>query len=314
MWKFISYEIKYWIRKPMTWIFLFITTFFTAFMMGNQEVTVGGTVGSVYKNAPYAIEVFYGVFSILLLIMMTAYMNATAIRDFEYNMYQFIFSSPIKKRDYFFGKFLGAAIISLIPMTGLSIGALLSPYLAAICPESFGMAPPERFGPVVWSAHLNGILVFALPNIIIAGVFIYALALKFRSSIVSFISIILLIVLYNVSGGLSRDIKKEWLASLLDPFGMKALDIMTKYITVAEKNTAPVGLEGPLLINRLAWVALSLVILFAAYYTFSFSKVKEKGKSKKHSARGSPGNYLSGICTICRKQVFYCHIVQAYKL
>ncbi|WP_306349948.1 M1 family aminopeptidase [Flavobacterium sp. '19STA2R22 D10 B1'] len=265
----------------MVWIFLAITTFFSILLFGSQGVTIGGAVGSLNKNAPYIVEAFYAVFSVFFLIMVTAFMNATAMRDFQYNMYQFIFSSPIKKRDYFFGKFIGASIISLIPMLGVSIGAILAPVLAPLFPESFDMAPPERFGPIIWSGHLDGILVFAIPNIIIAGVLLYSLAFIFKNNIVSFISVTILIVVSSISGGFAKDIKKEWLSSLLDPFGRKAFSIMTKYTTVIEKNTSSVGLEGDLLINRLAWLVISIIILAVVYRYFSFNLKKEKVKKNK---------------------------------
>lgn len=265
----------------MVWIFLTITTLGFIVLFGSQNVTIGGAVGSLHKNAPYVVEAFYAVFSIVLLLMVTAFMNATAIRDFQYNMYQFVFSSPIKKRDYFFGKFIGAAIVSLIPVIGISLGALLAPILAPLFPEDWNMAPAERFGEVIWSGHINGILVFALPNILIAGVLLYSLALKFRSNIVSFISITILIVLSSVASGFSSDIKKEWLASLLDPFGNNAFEIITRYSTVMEKNTTSVGFEGGILVNRLVWLAVALLALLLVYYSFSFNLKKENTKKIK---------------------------------
>lgn len=273
----------------MVWIFLALTTLASILLFSSQNITIGGAVGSLHKNAPYVVQVFYAVFSILLLLMATAFMNATAIRDFQYNTYQFVFSSPIKKRDYFFGKFIGAALVSLIPMIGISLGALLAPSVSPIFPEDWNMAPAERFGEVVWSGHIDGILVFALPNIIIAGVLLYALAIKFRSNIVSFISITLLIVLSSIAGGFSADIKKEWLASLLDPFGNNAFEIMTRYTTVLEKNTTSVGFEGGLLVNRLVWLAIALLALVFVYYSFSFNLKKESAKKvKKQNVEAAP--------------------------
>jgi len=265
----------------MVWIFLAIVTIFSFCMVAFEGVTVGGTVGSVHKNAPYVVEIFYAIFSIILLLTVTAFINATAIRDFQYNMYQFIFSSPIKKSHYFFGKFIGVIIITLIPMLGISLGVLVAPYLTALFPEDFGMNAADRYGSIVWSGHINGIFVFALPNIIVAGALIYSLAIIFRSSIVSFISTMLLIVFYFASQGFAGDIKKEWIASLIDPFGNRSLEIMTKYMTVIEKNTLSVGLEGNLLINRLVWLGLSLVMLWVVYWRFSFSVRKEKVKKQK---------------------------------
>ena len=250
MWKFIRYELKYWLKTPMIWIFLFINTLLVFFAVASENVTIGGSIGNIHKNAPYVIEQFYGSISILCLLMTTAFMNATANRDFQYGMHQFVFSSPIKKRDYYFGKFIGAAIISVIPLLGVSLGALIAPVLAPI----FDMCPAERFGEVIWSGHLQGVLVFAIPNVIISGVLLFSLAIIFRSNIISFIGAMLILVFYAVSAGFTKDIQKEWLANLLDPFGIRPFRIMTKYATVAEKNLSAVTLHGDLLTNRLIWL------------------------------------------------------------
>jgi ABC-2 type transport system permease protein len=279
MWKFIRYELKYWLRTPMIWIFLFINALLVFFAVASENLTIGGSIGNIHKNAPYIIEQFYGILSMVCLLMTTAFMNATANRDFQYGMHQFVFSSPIKKRDYYFGKFIGAAIVSVIPLLGISLGALIAPVLAPI----FDMCPPERFGEIIWAGHLQGILVFGIPNVIISGVLLFALAIIFRSNIVSFIGAMLILVFYVVSASYTQDIQKEWLASVLDPFGIRPFKIMTKYATVAEKNLNAVSLHGDLLTNRLIWVGISLMILVAVYYKFSFNTKKEKAKKSKKS-------------------------------
>jgi len=277
MWKFIRFELRYWLKTPMIWIFMFIYGLFTFFATASENVVIGDTAGNVFKNSPYQIENYYVTMSIVCLLMTTAFMNATANRDFQFGMHQFVFSSPIKKRDYFFGKFIGAVIVAVIPMLGLSIGTLIAPPLAQL----FDMAPAERFGEIYWSAHLQGILSFGLPNVIISGVFLFSLAIIFRSTIVSFVGSMLMLVFYIVSGSFTKDIQDEWLANLLDPFGRKPFDIMTKYMTPSEKNFDVVPLANELLTNRLIWLAISLTILFLVYLRFSFNTRKEKAKKEK---------------------------------
>src|SRR5690349_967117 len=112
MWKFIKYEWKHWLGAPMTWIFLGINTLLVFGAVTSDNIQIGGGVGSVHKNSPFVVQTYYGVMSLVCLLMTTAFMNATANRDFQHGMYQFIFSSPIKKRDYYFGKFIGAITIA----------------------------------------------------------------------------------------------------------------------------------------------------------------------------------------------------------
>jgi ABC-type transport system involved in multi-copper enzyme maturation permease subunit len=259
--------------------------------VASENVSIGGGIGNVYKNAPFVIEQYYVLLSLLCLMMTTAFMNASAIRDFTSGMHQFVFSSPIQKRDYYFGKFIGAAIVSVIPFLGISIGALLGPILAPI----FGWCPAERFGPIVWNGHFQGIIAFAIPNVIISGVLLFALAIIYRSTIVSFIGSMVILVFYGISRIFTSDIKKEWIANILDPFGGNALGIMSKYKTIDDKNLSAVSLGGELLLNRMLWLGISLIILIAVYHRFSFAikNEKVKKKNKKEIIRKTEPDFVS---------------------
>ena len=181
----------------MVWIFLLINTLMVFGAVSSDNIQIGGSVGSVHKNAPYVIQTYYGIMSLVSLLMTTAFMNASAIRDFHYDMYQFVFSSPIKKRDYYFGKFIGAATIAIIPLLGVSLGSLIGPYMPWV--------QPERYGQIIWSGHLLGLLTFGIPNTIIAGVILYVLAIIYRNNIISFTGAMLILVLYVVSSGFTAD-------------------------------------------------------------------------------------------------------------
>ena len=285
MWKFISYEIRYWLKTPMIWIFLLINTLLVFGAVASENVQIGGSIGNIHKNAPYVVETFYATMSIISLLMTTAFMNATANRDFQYGMYQFVFTSPIQKRHYFFGKFIGAALVSFLPLLGVSLGVILGSFLGPL----FDWVPAERFGETIWAGHIQGIIIFAIPNVIISGVLLFGLAIIFRSAIVSFIGSMLILVLYVISSGFTDDIQKEWIANLLDPFGDRPFEIMTKYLTVVEKNSNAITLHGDLLVNRIIWLSISVAILMAIYSRFSFSMRNIKiGKQKKEKIVAIP--------------------------
>ncbi len=275
MWKFISYELKYWVKTPMLWIFLLIVSLLVFGAVSSEQITIGGGVGSVYKNAPAVVQSYYAIMSLMCLLMTTAFMNASANRDFSSGMYQFVFTSPIKKHHYFFGKFIGALIIAIIPLLGVSLGALLGPLMPWV--------QPERYGQIIWNGHLHGILAFAIPNTLIAGALLYTLAVVFRNNIVSFVGAMLILVFYIVSQGFTSDLEKEWLANLLDPFGFASLSTLTKYKTIEEKNLTAAALEGSFLLNRLVWIGLSILLLLVMYTRFSFTSKDRTSKRKKLS-------------------------------
>ncbi len=273
MYKFIKHEWQYWLSSPMTWIFFIINTLLVMGAVSSDAISLGGGVGSVHKNAPYVIQTYYGVMSLIGLLMTTAFMNASANRDFESNMFQFIFSSPIKKTHYYFGKFIGASTMAIVPLLGVSLGSLIGPYMP--------WAETGRYGDAMLSGHLAGLISFGIPNTIIVAVLLYVLAIIFRSNIVSFVGAMLILVFYIVSSGFTRDIEKEWLANILDPFGFRPEGIVAKYMTVNEKNVMPVPLSGAFLVNRIIWICLSLLILIVSYFKFSFTVNDKKSKKEK---------------------------------
>lgn len=276
MWKFAKYEIEYWVKTPMLWIFFGFITLMTFGAVVSDNIQIGGSFGNILKNAPSVIQSYYAVMSVMCLIMTTAFMHASANRDFSTGMSQFIFSSPISESDYFFGKFFGALIISLIPMLGVSLGSLIAPLMPWV--------EPTRYGAVFLSGHLYGIIAFAIPNVIISGVIVYSLAVIFRNNIVSFIGAMVIITLYIISHNFLYDLDKEVIMNFVDPFGIAPHEYMTKYATVYEQNFTATPLQGPLLINRLLWIGISVLILLGVYSRFSFYSKNERLKKSKTNA------------------------------
>ncbi|MFM8486577.1 MAG: ABC transporter permease, partial [Bacteroidota bacterium] len=145
------------------------------------------------------------------LLMITAFFNSAAARDFSEKTSQIFFTTPMKKRDYLLGRFAGAFVVSIIPFLGVTLGSILGsmmPWLDA-----------GRVGPTYWTAHLEGLSVFVLPNLLFAGSVIFCIAALTRSTMMSFIGTLGLLVGYIVSLSLIRDIENETLGAILDPFG-----------------------------------------------------------------------------------------------
>ena len=152
----LRFEIRYWLRGFMVWVFFsIIATMFMA-ATSSDKVMIGGALENTNRNAPFVIQNYYGIAGIFTLLMTTAFVNAAAARDFAYNTWQMVFSTPLKRSDFLLGRFLGATIISVIPILGVSFGILIARYMP--------WADADRFGPILWSAHLKSILVFAIPN------------------------------------------------------------------------------------------------------------------------------------------------------
>ena len=206
------FEIRFWLRSWMVWIFLFLIGLLIFGAVSSDQVQIGGALSNTYHNAPFVIQNFYSFIALLTLLMSTAFVNSAAIRDFSYNTYQIIFTTPLRRFDFLLGRFIGATLISVIPMLGVSLGILLAKYMPWV--------DPDRWGRVDWAAHFMGIAVFALPNAFFIAAVLFAIAVLARNEIVSFVAALILLTGYGVAGALTQDIQHEQIAALLDPFGV----------------------------------------------------------------------------------------------
>ncbi len=285
LWQIVRFEIRYWLRSWMLWIFLLIISAMIFGAASTDQITVGDSLSNTYRNAPFVIENFYAIVGLLALLMTTAFVNSAAARDFSYRTHEIIFSTPLRRRDYLLGRFLGSTLVSIIPMLGVSVGILLAKYMPWV--------EPDRWGPVHWAAHINGILLFAVPNAVFMAAVMFAIAVLARNEIVSFIGALVMLTAYGVTDALTQNIERERLAAFLDPFAMRTFTLATKYWTVAEKNTHSIGWTGLLLWNRLLWLAVGGLIFAFAYHRFSFSEKRKKGKPAEEESRSEKAASLA---------------------
>ncbi|MFM7766441.1 MAG: M1 family aminopeptidase, partial [Bacteroidota bacterium] len=204
------------------------------------------------------------------LLMITAFMNSAAARDYTEKTNQILFTTSVREKEFLLGRFSGALLISIIPYLGITLGSVIGSFMPWI--------EPERIGPNSWSAHFNGLMVFVIPNLLFAGSIIFSIAALTRNTLMSFIGSIALLVGYLISQTMIRDIENEFLGAILDPFGLRTFSVVTKYWTVDDRNNLTIGFEGLLLLNRLVWMGIGALIFAFTLSRFKFSENARPGK------------------------------------
>jgi len=267
-------------KRPMVYIFMVIFGFMAAAAVSSDSLQIGGAIGNINKNSPYVITNFVSILSIFGLLMAAAFFNNAALRDYKYGFNEILFSTPLSKPSYFFGRFFGALILACMPLIGVFIGVGIGAFLSV----PLGWLEPDDLGPFYLSTYVNNLMLFIIPNMLFAGAITYALANRYKSTVISFVGIVVLMMGYIISGTVLSDIENETLGAMLDPFGLGAYSIDTKYFTPAEKNTIAPAFSGLLLQNRLIYTGLGLLILLVSYSSFSFSQKQRKGKKQKAEA------------------------------
>jgi ABC-2 type transport system permease protein len=280
-------ELRSALRQPMIYIFFFLLALMVFGAISSDNIVIGESIGTVHKNSPHSITMFTLILSMFCLLVAAAFFNNAALRDHTHQFNEILFSTTISKSSYFFGRFVGAWILSTLPLLGIYFGAIV----ASIIAPAVGWLEPDRIGPIPFSAFVNTYLIFVLPNMLFAGSIIFALATKWKNTIVSFMGALGLIMIYIMSGTLLSDIDNETIGALLDTFGIRTYSISSKYYTPIEKNTLSPSFSGLIMWNRIVWLSTGVVILVLSYLNFSFktknSKVKSKDKKAELEAKSS---------------------------
>ena len=270
---FFVFEIRYWLKRPMPYIFFLLFAALAFGALTSDTVQIGSGQGTTNANAPLQIEAFFSILSIFGLVVITSFFNATASRDYSYGMDQIVFASPVKKWQLFFGKFFGAFAVATLPYLGITFAAWISPYMPWV--------DPNHFGPFSWGANINGFLLFSVCNTLFGGAIIYSFALYFRNPVLSYLSSFGIIVLYAITSSLTRDIENQHLIVFLDPFGNRSLDIYARYWSPAQRNAGYVGFTGLVLLNRLFWAGIGILLLTLMYSLFDFTRTRSRKTSRK---------------------------------
>jgi ABC-type transport system involved in multi-copper enzyme maturation permease subunit len=259
------YEIRHRLRAPSSWVYA-VLLLFIAFAM--IHVDADGN-SATHVNAPARLSLLAIMAGMIGLLVSAALFGDAAMRDHDAGMTPLIFTSPIRKIEYLGGRFLAALTINAVILLGVPIGhavATRMPYL-----------PPAAFGPFVAAAFAQTYLIFLLPNLILTGAVLFAVAALTRQTIPVYLAAIALFVGYVVAlnlpaGGSVTDL-------LTDPLGLRVLNQVTELWTPAERNTRLLASSAALLVNRAVWLAVAAGVIALLHRRFRFAHTDASGAS-----------------------------------
>lgn len=283
------FELRYYLRRISTWVYFGIFLLLAFLLVnaiggawGSVQIAIGGSGGNVFVNSPYVLGSVSILLSLFGVLVTAALFGNSVFRDYEAGIHPLFFTTPLTRVSYLGGRFTGtfvvaAVIFASIPL-GLMIGSVM-PYLDA-----------ERFGPFLPAAFWQPYALVILPNLLFTGAIFFGLAAVTRAMLPNYIGGVLLLVGYLLAGNLAQDIENEEMAAMLDPFGLQAFGLVTKYWSAAEKNVLLLPLDGWIGWNRLLWIAVGLAVFAATFLAFRFShQAPERRGRRRRASAGSAG-------------------------
>ena len=215
-------------------------------------------------------------------------------KDFQYNMHPLLFTKPITKAGYLFGRFSAAFLVALFVLMGSVLGHMIT------C--TFPGIDQGKLGAFHLMNYLQPFILFVIPNTLLVGAIFFSLVTFSRNMIAGYVGCVALILIKGIATSLLGDLDNQTLAAMLEPFGEQALNKITKFWSPAEQNSLSIPFQGVLLYNRLLWLGIGAGITVYTFIRFKFSQFNEpvslfgrKNKKESLSISSAPVASLADV-------------------
>lgn len=260
------FELQYRKARAANYIYFGIMFFCCFAAVTTDVVRIGAGSGQVKENAPIAIAQMIVIMNVFMSLIASAIMGVAVLRDFEHNTEAILFSTPMKKFSYLMGRFWGSYVVLLLVATSLPLGFMLG--------DLWPTRNADNMLPFNLATYWRPYFIFVVPTMFFTGAIFFASGALSRKTIVIYTQGILLLVLYIASSSMLRDLEQREIASLVDPYGLRAFNFSTQYWTPAERNSLQIPFDDYIFYNRLLWSGIGLLVLIVNHFAFSFNVVR----------------------------------------
>lgn len=281
MMEIFLFELKYRLRRPATYIYIFLMFIIPLLLSVFED-----SVTAQYTNSPNAIVGILGGMSIISLFFYAAIMGVAVYRDEEHQTAQTYFTFPISEKNYILGRFFGSFTIVTVMNIAAVIGTMIGFSMGAFL-ERPDYGTYTSFNFTSYALPFIYLLTF---NAFFIGSLFFCLMTFFKRMSILYLGGIVILILTIASGQLLSSLDTEWMSVYVDPFGETAYGYITKYWTVDELNNTQLALSGKFAINRLVWLGIAFAIFFFTLFKFSYKGFLTS--SKKKSAKESKEPYV----------------------
>ena len=275
--KLLQFEVFYQLKQRALPIFVLLFLALGVFV-GRQGFAPKG----VDFNAVYQIYFHTSIFTLGSVFIIMFFAISAMLRDKQSQMEGLIYSSSIKKSHYFWSRFFGTFIFSVLAFSPFLLGYVYGNY--------FSDLDPERIADFHIINYLQPWLYMVLPNIFICTTIVFSVSTLTKNNTATYVSAVFIYMLYFVSSiflnspmmaqAVPASPESMAIAAVADPFGIAAFFEQTQYWTPFQKNTELLSFKGLFLLNRVVWIVVALGILLGTYRVFSFRKISKKVKKE----------------------------------
>jgi ABC-2 type transport system permease protein len=273
------FEWRYHTRQPS-----FIAACALFFLLGFVMIATGFGPANVLVTSPWLVTEVLAFASLFSVFTAALFVANAAIRDADHRMEEIVFTTPVGRFPYLFGRFGGALAANISAIALAPIGMVLATLMPSL--------DRARVGPLHAATFLWPLLTIVLPTLLFVTALLFTFAVLTRSALATYTASVFIYILYLAGAALTNSPLMAAsrpgaggsgiAAALLDPFGMSSFFELTRYWTTAEKNSRLIPLTGAVLLNRAIWIGAAVVLCAIAYRSFSFRLLgRKKVKAEK---------------------------------
>lgn len=276
----LKFELGTFFKRPGVYVPFFLSLLLGFFVGLKLSFSPGN---EIYRNSPYAIANMVGLLSLCNIFTTTFFAAKMMLREHDSNFSLILYATPVKKIDYLMSRFLALFILAFLCFCLLIFG-----YLSAHLADS----DKSTFGPLMLWHYFQPFFLLGIPNLLLCAVMVTTVAWIYKSKMMVYLTGLFIYLIYLVlltysgspmmASGLPQSEEALRISALVDPFGLSAFYEQTNLWTVVEKNTQTLQLSGNFVLNRLAYITGSLLILSFMCYKFKF---RLKATSRRNSVK-----------------------------
>lgn len=281
LWSIAWFDFRRRVRSVSMWVYFalyaLISALWTAAAAGAfSQVSINFGGDKVLVNGTYALALGTAVMGFLGVTMIGSIAGRAVQQDYEAGIQHFFFSAPIAKRDYFMGRLVGAWMTLLVIFAGVALGVIAGTHWPGVDATRVVAQPSLE-------SFVRPYLFVLVPNFLWLGGCFFVLAALTRQMAPVYVAGVLVLVGYAFSLNLLSDMDNKTLSALIDPSGATAVDVLTRYWGVAQKNGDEIPLSGVLLWNRAIWCGLGALATVAGYVAFRMDAMAGTGRSRRRA-------------------------------
>src|ERR1700728_3880572 len=149
--------------------------------------------------------------------------------------------------------------------------------------------------PFRLATYARPFFLIVVPDVLIVSALFFGVGALTRSLFASYTQGIALVAGFAIARRILDALDQRTLSAMIDPFGVEAYQLLTRYWTVSERNVQQIPFSGPLLANRLIWLGVAVAV---AVLTFALVRLEAEPRSLtwrgwRHRAPGASSSASS---------------------